>query len=146
MYDREGVRAMTQQNEQARNEMAPGRQTAPLPVSPVGAAGQGAAGTPDGPAAPGAAAWRPGVMTQPGNPFAIAGMVLGICSIVFCWWGLLTLAMVILAITFGGIGIHRANQGAEKKGMAMAGVACGAFGGFLYLIVGIVSLGVGFLL
>jgi hypothetical protein len=122
---------MTQLNAQAQEEMATGQEAAPVLASPE---------------APVTAAEAAGLAAQTRNSFAIAGMVLGICSIVFCWWGLLTLAMVVMAITFGSIGIHRASGGVGEKGMAVAGVACGAFGGLLYLIVGVISLGVGFIL
>jgi hypothetical protein len=73
-------------------------------------------------------------------------MILGITSILFCWVGLLTLAQVVLAITFGSIGIRKANRGASSKGMAVAGLTCGIVGAFLYVIFGVGTLGVGFLL
>ena len=69
----------------------------------------------------------PGWTITPANPpqaangLAIAGMILGITSIVLCWWGILSLAQVVLAIVFGGIAIDRANRGAPHKGMAIAG-------------------------
>ena len=75
---------------------------------------------------------------------AVAGMVLGITSIVFCWWGLFSLTQVVLAIVFSGVGIGRANRGAAHKGMAIAGLVCGLLGGVLYLLIGISSFGVGF--
>jgi hypothetical protein len=77
------------------------------------------------------------------NGLAVAALVLGIASIPFCWWGIATLAMVVLAIVFGSIGIHRANAGAPKKSLAVAGLCCGIVGLFAYLIVGIMSLGIG---
>jgi hypothetical protein len=83
---------------------------------------------------------RPG-----GNGMAVAGLVLGITSILFCWWGLFSLAQIILAIVFSGAGIRQANQGAGRKGMAVAGLACGVTGCLAYLAIGIASLGVGFL-
>lgn len=129
---------MTQLNEPATREMAAEREPVQPPV------------TPEVPASPVVTAEQAAGHATPvrptGNGLAVAGMVLGITSIVFCWWGLLTLAMVILAITFSSIGIHQASQGAEKKGMAIAGLACGSLGGLLYLILGVVSLGVGFFL
>ena len=73
-------------------------------------------------------------------------MVLGITSVVFCWWGLLSLAQVVLAIVFGGVALSRANRGAPHKGMAIAGLVCGLIGAVLYLMVGIFSLGVGLLI
>jgi len=48
--------------------------------------------------------------------------VLGITSIVFCWWGLLTLLQVALAIVFGSVGISKAKRGAANKGLAVGGL------------------------
>jgi hypothetical protein len=58
----------------------------------------------------------------------VASLVLGVTSVLFCWLGLLALAQVVLAIVFGGIGISRANKGARRKGMAVAGLALGVVG------------------
>jgi hypothetical protein len=88
-------------------------------------------------------------MTQPAPPairpegsgFGVAALVLGICSVVFCWWGLVTLAMVVLAVTFGAKGLARPG-----RGMAIAGLSCGLVGAAAYLIVGVATLGVGFFL
>jgi hypothetical protein len=77
---------------------------------------------------------------------ATAALVLGIGSVIFCWWGLFTLAMVVLAITFGAIGIQRANENGAGKGMAVAGLVLGSVGAVAYFIFGIVTLGVGFLI
>ncbi len=81
---------------------------------------------------------------QAANGLAIAGMILGITSVIFCWWGLFSLAQVVLAIVFGGVAINRANRGAPHKGMAVAGLVCGIVGAVLYLYFGIASLGIGF--
>jgi hypothetical protein len=129
---------MTQLNEHVNDEMVAEREPVQSPVAleaPVSPT-----------ASPANAVGHPVPPHQTGNALAVAGMVLGITSVVFCWWGLLTLAMVILALTFSSIGIHRASEGAEKKGMAIAGLACGCLGGLLYLILGVVSLGVAFFL
>ncbi len=83
-------------------------------------------------------------VAQAGNGLAVAGLVLGITSIIFCWWGVFSLAQVILAIVFSSVGIQHANRGAAHKGMAVAGLTCGILGATLYIIVGIASLGVGF--
>lgn len=82
----------------------------------------------------------------PGNGLAVTGMILGITSIVFCWLGIFTLAQVVLAITFGSIGIRKANRGASHKGMAVAGLTCGIVGAVLYVIFGILTRGAGFLI
>lgn len=80
------------------------------------------------------------------NGLAVAALVLGITSVVFCWWGLLTLVQVVLAITFGSIGISRANRGMGRKGIAVAGLTLGIFGFVLYFILGLVSFGIGWII
>jgi hypothetical protein len=106
-----------------------------------------------GSALPNSAAWAPpppGWVQAAGRPasngLATASLVLGITSIVFCWWGLLTLAQVVLAIVFGCIGIGRANRGASGRGLAVAGLCCGCVGAAAYFIFGIATLGIGFLI
>lgn len=104
--------------------------------------------SPDTPILPVTGMLQPGAQlpafAQPGNGLAIAGMVFGITSIIFSWWGVFSLAQVILAIIFSSIGIQHANRGAAHKSMAVAGLTCGIIGGVLYVIIGIASLGVGF--
>lgn len=90
---------------------------------------------------------KPPAVPMPASGMAIAGLVLGITSIVFCWWGLGSLAQSVLAITFAANGIKRANAGlAGGRSMAVAGLACGIVGFFAYLTVGIATLGVGFII
>lgn len=81
---------------------------------------------------------------QPGNGLAVAGMILGITSIIFCWLGLLALLQIVLALTFSSIGINAASRGAPHKGMAVAGLTCGLVGLILYVVLGVASLGAGF--
>ena len=104
--------------------------------------------SPDRPILPVTGMAQPGAqlpaLAQPGNGLAVAGMVLGITSIIFSWWGVFSLAQVILAIVFSSIGIQHANRGASHKGMAVAGLTCGIIGGLLYVLIGLASLGVGF--
>ena len=76
------------------------------------------------------------------NGLAVAGMILGITSLVFCWWGIGSLAQWVLAIVFSSVALRRANRGAAGKGMAIAGLACGVLGAVTYLILGIGSHGV----
>lgn len=83
---------------------------------------------------------------QVGNNMAVASLVLGIMSIVFSWWGLVTLAMGVLAIVFGVKGMDRANFGLPGKGMATAGLICGCVGLVAYVVLGIVTLGLFFLI
>jgi Domain of unknown function (DUF4190) len=92
--------------------------------------------------------WAAPAYTQaaPGNGMAVASLVLGITSIVFCWWGLATLAQVVLAIVFGCIGTSRASRGARGRGLAIAGLVCGCVGALFYLLFGVLTLGIGFLI
>lgn len=84
---------------------------------------------------------------QPGNGLAVAALVLGITSIIFSWLGLLTLAQVVLAITFGGLGVAKANrQGASGRGPAVAGIILGSIGFALYFVIGLSSLGLGWII
>ena len=78
---------------------------------------------------------------QPGNGLAVAGMVCGIIGIVFFWVPVLCWILAILAVTFGGIGIARANNGASGKGMGIAGVVLGVITLGLYIIVVIAVIG-----
>jgi hypothetical protein len=80
---------------------------------------------------------------QQGNGFAVAALLLGTTSILFCWLGLFALVQVVLAVIFGAVGISRANRGARHKGMAVAGMILGIVGFLLYVAIGIMSLGVG---
>jgi hypothetical protein len=91
---------------------------------------------------------KPRVPPRPtrGNGLAIASLVLGITSVVFCWWGLLTLVQVVLAVIFGGVAIRAANHGAGHKGMAVAGLACGIAGFIAYALFGVSTLGIGFVI
>jgi hypothetical protein len=82
-----------------------------------------------------------------GNGLAVASLVLGITSIMFCWWGLLSLAQVVLAGVFGVFAINKANSGlAGGKSLAIAGLICGVVGFIAYFFVGIATLGIGFII
>lgn len=90
--------------------------------------------------------WAMSPRVPPRNGLAVASLVLGITSIVFCWWGMFTLVQVVLAVVFGGVAIRAANQGAGRKGMAVAGLACGIAGFIAYVLFGIGTLGIGFVI
>jgi len=80
-----------------------------------------------------------------GNGQAVSSLVFGILSILFCWLGLLGVAMVILAIAFGIIGILRVRLGfSSGLPVAIAGVALAVAGLGLYLGFGVAGLGLGF--
>jgi hypothetical protein len=69
-------------------------------------------------------------------------LVFGITSIIFCWCGLLALAQVIMAIVFGSVAISKANHGASGRGPATAGLVLGIFGGAIWFLLGLLTLGV----
>lgn len=71
-----------------------------------------------------------GAPQQPqGNGMAVAGLVLGIISIVLFFLSWIDAIIGILAIIFGAIGMSKANKiGGKGKGMAMAGLICGVIG------------------
>ena len=133
-------------NEQTKHDSAPGQ--IPPPISHQVPAQSPARHEQ---ARPEQAVLRPGplpsatfpAMAEPAisNGMAVAALVLGIASVVFCWWGIATFVMVVLAIVFGSIGISRANQGAPQKNLAIAGLCCGIVGFIAYLIIGIFTLG-----
>jgi hypothetical protein len=77
------------------------------------------------------------------NGLAVASLVLGITSIVFCWWGIFSLLQVVLAIVFGCIALSRANRSGTRAPLAVGGLVCGCVGAVCYLIFGIVTLGAG---
>ncbi len=85
-------------------------------------------------------------IAQPTNGMAIASLILGITSIVFCWWGLFSLAQVVLAIVFGAIALGRSNPSGVGRGPAIAGIICGCVGLMSYFIFGIFTLGLGLLI
>ncbi len=77
---------------------------------------------------------------------AIASLILGITSIVFCWWGLFSLAQVVLAIVFGAMALGRSNTSGAGRGPAIAGIICGCVGLMSYFIFRIFTLGLGLLI
>jgi hypothetical protein len=82
-------------------------------------------------------------MSQPKNGHATAGLVLGICGVVFCWWGITTLAMALLATIFGAVGLKRSRLAHDyKRGSAIAGLTLGIIGLIVYLILGICTAGI----
>ena len=73
---------------------------------------------------------QPQQPAKPGQGFAIAGMVLGIASVVpFLWY--FSLITGILGIVFGMVAKNKGN----RTGMATAGIVCGIIGVSLFLLV-----------
>ena len=60
------------------------------------------------------------IQTQNANGLAIAGLVCGLVGLIF-----INYVLGPLAIIFGGIGWHRANNGARHRGMSIAAVVLG---------------------
>ena len=62
--------------------------------------------------------------------FSIAGLVLGICSIVLVvWFGFI---LGILAIIFSSLGLKR-----QRNGLALAGLITGCIGTLISLVIGL---------
>jgi hypothetical protein len=122
------------------------RQVEPDPADEPPAAIEPPAASPP-PAAPPAAPPMPGQPAMPvstSNGFAVASLVLGILTVVFFFTIWLPWLLGVLAIVFGAIGISKANKGAGQKGMAIAGLVCGAVGiviaiAFVVVIVNVAS-------
>lgn len=79
------------------------------------------------------------------NGMASAALTLGLLAIFLVWIPLFLGAILgwilgILAITFGGVGISRANKGAGRQGQAVAGLVLGI------LTIGLTFFGVGILI
>ena len=124
----------------------------PGPASSASAAASpaGAAGSPDGtgPAAATAAAQSGPATptgTDLGNGQAVTGLIFGILCVFGCWLGLISAALVILALAFSVIGILRARlHFSDGMAVAVTGVVLGVAGLGLYLAFGALSLGMGF--
>jgi hypothetical protein len=71
------------------------------------------------------------------NGKAVTSMVLGIVSIVCCWLTVFDAVPVVLAVVFGIVALNemRANPARSGRGMAIAGIVCGAVGAVLAIVV-----------
>ena len=65
---------------------------------------------------------------RPTNGMAVAALVLGILSLVLFFTVVPPFILGALAVIFGVLGLSKANQGAPHKGLAIAGLVCGAVG------------------
>jgi hypothetical protein len=65
----------------------------------------------------------------PGNGMAIAGMVLGILAVMFCWVPFFNWLLALLAVIFSALGLARSKHvDGRGKGMAIAGLSTGIVG------------------
>jgi hypothetical protein len=72
----------------------------------------------------------------PGNGFAVAGMVLGICALVFCWFPFVNWILALLGIIFSILGLTKAKKVEGRgKGMAIAGLICGILGALMGVMI-----------
>jgi hypothetical protein len=62
------------------------------------------------------------------NGLAVASLVLGILALVLFFTIVFPIILGILAVIFGAIGWAKANQGADHKGLAIAGLILGVMG------------------
>ncbi|MFJ5264591.1 DUF4190 domain-containing protein [Streptomyces sp. NPDC088387] len=116
----------------------------PPPVAPAGPAPGGMPGGYGYPGYPQSYGGWPGAPMQPQNGMGIAAMVLGIlaCAL-FCFYGVVSVILGILAVVFGIKGRKRVEQGiANNHGQAQAGLITGIIGIVLGLVV-LVLLAVG---
>lgn len=88
------------------------------------------------PYAPGA---YPGYAAAQGNGKAIAGMVLGILSIVFCWLTFLDLLLIVPGVVFSLLGLSASKQRGRGRGQAIAGLACTVVGLVLAVVVTVLA-------
>ena len=65
---------------------------------------------------------------QQSNGMAVASLVLGIVSLILFFSVVPPFILGGLAVLFGILGLSKAEQGAPNKGMAIAGLVCGAVG------------------
>lgn len=64
-----------------------------------------------------------------GNGKAVAGLVLGILAIVFCWTSFLDIVFVALGVIFALLGMSEAKRiGGAGRGMAIGGLVCAVVG------------------
>lgn len=75
-----------------------------------------------------------------GHGKAIAALVLGIGSIVFCWLSVFDAVLIILAVVFGVIALSEAKRrpSGEGRRMAIAGLACALAGAILATVLTVV--------
>jgi hypothetical protein len=112
------------------------------PGTPYGPPQQPYQYPPQGPYGPGAPLPPPYhgyVQPKTGSGKAVAGLVLGICSIIFCWLSFFDAVFVILGLIFSLIALSEAKRaGVGGRGMAAAGLICTIVGAILAVIITVV--------
>jgi hypothetical protein len=63
-----------------------------------------------------------GAVAKPGNGKAVAGFVLGICSLVLFFANFLDIPVVVLGLIFSILGLRATRQGKGQRGLALAGL------------------------
>jgi hypothetical protein len=64
-----------------------------------------------------------------GNGKAVAGLVLGILAIVFCWTSFFDVVLIALGVIFALLGLSESKRiGGAGRGMAIAGLVCALVG------------------
>ena len=61
----------------------------------------------------------------PGNGLGVAGFVLGLLGLIFCWLPGLGITMAVLGIILGGVGIATGKKKGAPVGLAIAGLVLG---------------------
>lgn len=75
----------------------------------------------------------------PGKGMGLAGMILGIASIMFCMAWVLSGICAVLAIVFSALAQSKARKAGRNNGMAIAGLICGGIGLALTVLIATVS-------
>lgn len=61
----------------------------------------------------------------PGNGLGVAGFVLGLLGLIFCWVPGLGITMALLGVILGGVGISTGKKKGAPTGLAIAGLVLG---------------------
>jgi hypothetical protein len=85
--------------------------------------------------------YQPVVASGP-NGMAITGLVLGIVGLALFWFVWASPLLGILATTFGGIGLHKANRTESGRGLAVAGLTLGVITLVVSMLIWIVAFAV----
>lgn len=78
----------------------------------------------------------PGAQSSQGSGMAVAGLVLGIISIVFCWIPFVDLLIGIIGLVLSLLG----RRSLSRRGIAIAGLVCSIIGLVLTVIITIAAL------